>query len=250
MSIWSWLWRKKADDKPPAMADYIESGCPACRSRRALVWRRDLRIGHIYDCRRCDAAWYLWPEWPFKEPLDPTALPLIEVWNAAPVTLDAEMRVTLKAIGASPTHPTPRNRETPCAVTTVSGEYFPCAILRQQNYAPYWISGKEWRLATEIAELGPSPYALPLEVRTSTFYAPEIQKNYRPTLIVMPDGHYFEGEGPEVFMVHSHYDAATARVADSQALPPGETAGYVPLPKEVVRFVADPWEPLERRQTA
>lgn len=227
------------------MSDYIESGCPACGSHKPLVWQRDLRIGHIYTCPRCDKAWYLWSERPFRQPLDPAAMPLVEEWNAAPVMLDEAMRAILKEIGASPTHPTPRNRETPCAVTTVANEHFSCAILRQQNYAPCWVSGKKWRLATEIAELGPSPFALPLDVRTSTFHAPEIQKNYNPTLIEMPDGQFFSGEGPEVFMVHPAYDATTARIADRQELPPGKTADYIPLPEEIVYFVADFWEPLD-----
>lgn len=171
-------------------------------------------------------------------------MPLIEEWNAAPIRLDEKTRAVLKSIGASPTHPTPRNRETPCAVTTVSGEYHACAILRQQNYAPYLVDGREWRLATHIAEIRPSPFALPLEVRTSTFHAPEIQKNHRPSLMVMPDGRFFAGEGPEVFMVHPDYDAASAKMADPHDLPSDETAEYVPQAQNVVYLVADPWEPL------
>lgn len=238
MPLWSWLWGK-ADKKSPAMSDYVASGCSRCGGRTSLIWRRDLRIGHLYECGRCGTRWYLWAEWPFRVELDPAALPLIEEWNAAPVSLGKEMRATLKRIGASPTHPTPRNRETPCAVTTAGGEDFPCAILRQQDHAPIGERGKKWRLATEIAELRPSPFALPLPVRTATFHAPEIQKNHSPSLIVMPDGRFFAAEGPEVFMVHPDYDAASAKMADRDGIPPGEIAEFVPLPKEVAYFVAD-----------
>jgi hypothetical protein len=64
----------------------------------------------------------------------------------------------------------------------------------------------------------------------------------------MPDGHFFEGEGPEVFMVHPDYEAADAKVADPQELPAGQSAGYVPQADDVAVFVADPWESLEPRR--
>lgn len=243
MSIMSWF-RRRSRGQLSRVEEAVQRGCWKCRSTKPLVWQRDLRIGHLYTCPQCDAVWHVWDDWPNTGQVEPGDIPLIEAWNAEPVTLEPEMRTTLRRIGASATHPTPANNETPCAVTTRSGEHFDCAIVREQDYAPYGGAKKNWRLANEIAKLEPSAFALPLEVREGTGNAPDVYKNVYYAEFVMPDGRCFSCQGLEVFLVHPDYRATDAKMWPRDDWGKAQSAGPILRPDNVAYFIADPFQPL------
>lgn len=78
-----------------------------------------------------------------------------------------------------------------------SGERIDTAIVSLQRDAPveHW---RPARLASEIAEVYPSPYALPLDVCIAGAGAPERAMGFSPSLIEMPDGKRFTLNGPPI----------------------------------------------------
>ncbi|QLC20891.1 hypothetical protein HFP51_01040 [Parasphingopyxis sp. CP4] len=201
-----------------------------------------MRIGAVYYCRKCDVHYHVSPDGSERIRMTAEDSPLAEQWNAAPLVLKPEMQAALIAIGASPTHPTPPNRETPCAVTTSAGEHFPCAIVREQAYPPLHYSRHPLRLGSEIAKVEPSPYALPLKVRRSTASPVEVYKNVYETEIVMPDGSWLSGGGSEVFLADPDYDATTAMVPPrGKERPKDARHGNITQQEAIMVFIVDPF---------
>lgn len=216
--------------------------CSACNSRRPLAKVREMRIGTVYHCPKCDVHFHISPDDAERMIIPAADSPLVAEWNAAPLTLQPEDQALLIQIGASPTHPSPSNRETPCAVTTKSGEHFPCAIVREQAYPPCHYSAHPLRLGSEIANVEPSPYALPLKVRRSTASPAEVYKNVYESEIVMPDGTWLSGGGSEIFLVDPDYDATTAMVPPRGKEPPkGARHGHITQPEAIMVFIVDPF---------
>ena len=130
-------------------------------------------------------------------------LELIERWNEGPIVLRADHVTALEAIGPTPSDPYGNQRglrETPCAVTTVTGERIDLAIVSVQRHAPFehW---RSYRLANEMAEVHPSRYALPLEVRVATSRARELRMGFAPTIAKLPTGERVAFNGPQNFFV-------------------------------------------------
>lgn len=204
------------------------SGCRACGAGSVISFdwqyaqtapqaehRRDvsifirpapLRYGTLYECRSCGQPWYL-----FGDPASMSFVPkerveLIRRWNEREIVLSTGHAAQLQAIGRTPPD-VYGNRsqfhETPCAVTTVQGEQLDLSVISIQQHAPYE-ERRAYRLATDIAEIRPSPSALPLSIRVATSRAEEARMGFAPTLVELPSGdlialnwtqHFFVREG-------------------------------------------------------
>jgi hypothetical protein len=206
-----------------------------------FVKRSDLRSGTLYECRACGHSWYLHGRPAFMHYVPRDRLDLIQSWNQQPITLPPTQRQVLARIGPTP----PAGRygvaqgltETPCAVRTVQGERFETAMVTTQQHAPVetW---RRYRLATDIAEILPSPYTLPLPIRIATAKAKEISMGFAPTGVALPDGRRWALNGRQSFFLED--GVSTTDLVLFRYRP--ERAGALPIHVEhddVVHFVAD-----------
>jgi len=167
-------------------------------------------------------------------------LPLIERWNDKPILLPAGQRAVLAAIGETPPDLYGNGRqyrETPCAVTTVKGEKIDTAIVSVQCHAPFeeW---RDYRLASEIAEIAPSPHALPLDVRIACSKAEETHMGFSPTTVELPNGQAVVLNGTPSFFVGGNINAAQIKLSPKAGR--GELPPIHQGTDKIVYFVADP----------
>ena len=209
---------------PNASADGKPQACGSCKTGALLSFRWDsaslgpfelpdrsvfarpaeLRYGTLYECIACGQPWYLHGNPSFMHVVPRDRMDLIRRWNEQPVTFSREHLRALEAIGATPQSPgSPKGiTETPCAVATSTGERFETAIVSVQLHAPFE-SWRVCRLATDIADIQPSPFALPLRVRAATAKAKEVSMNFAPTIVELPDGRRWTLNGRQSFFVQN-----------------------------------------------
>jgi hypothetical protein len=199
-----------------------------------------LRFGSLYECGVCGQPWYLYGDPPFMNFVPPARMELIRRWNESEIALAPEHVRKLKAIG-----PTPPdiygNRsqycEVPCAVTTVDGARIELAVVSVQRHAPF----ERWRtcrLASEIAEVEPSWYALPQSVRVAASRAQEIRMGFAPTMVELPSGKAIALNWSQHFLVRPGTSAGDVRLSKrgiDMRMPPEVYNGT----KDDVYFVAD-----------
>jgi hypothetical protein len=152
-----------------------------------FVALKALRWGTLFQCRSCAQPWYLDGSEQFIHYVPRDRLPLIEQWNHAPIRLSAEVVSKLVEFGRTP----PANftwglqyHETPCAVLAHDGERIDPAMVSIQKHAPFE-RYRTCRLASEIADVSPSTFALPLRVRVATSQAREIAMGSWPTVVAL-----------------------------------------------------------------
>lgn len=200
-----------------------------------------LRYGTLYRCKYCGQSWYLHGSPAFMSAVPANRLPLIKRWNENPILLSAHHRSQLEAIGATPPDLYGNGsefHETPCSVTTLDGERIETAMVSEQLHAPFE-EERSCRLATEIAELVPSPYALPLEVRVDCSKAEEVRMGFSPTLVLLPNGEVLELNGRNSFLVQGDCRAADVKLSPLWFKYRDRAIGYHGREK-IVYFVADP----------
>lgn len=199
-----------------------------------------LRYGTLYKCRSCGQPWYLAGEPAFMNFVPRNRRDLINQWNEREIVIASSHAAQLAAIGRTPPD-IYGNRsqycEIPCTVTTAQGQKIEKAVVSLQRHAPF----EEWRdcrLATEIAEISPSPYALPLPVRVATSKADEIRMGFAPTMVTLSNGELLALNWSQHFLVRDGIDASkvtlTATRVDMMNLPAVYNG-----PKDVVYFIAD-----------
>ena len=208
--------------------------------RHVFVLDRPLRSGALYRCGACHAVWYLDANERMMGAVSDERLPLVLRWNEAPIVLSDTIFGKLKEIGETPPDRYGNGREyseTPCGVVTKAGERIDIAIVSLQQHAPY----EEWRiyrLASEIGDIYPSRYALPLEVREATSQAQEVRMGFAPTAIEFPDGDAFVLNWRTNFFLKSGYRADQAIVSEPQRAP-REMPAVITDPAGTIYFVAD-----------
>lgn len=164
----------------------------------------------------------------------PAKFDLLMEWSQGPVTLTARQMEQLSAIGYVAKHQ--GRREYPCSITTKRGEVYDTAVMTIQADPP--LDGDS-RLASNILEIRPSPYALPLDVRVACSRALEVANGFAPTTIELPTGEDIVVNSEEMFIVRDDCDVTQARLSAEGARP---TRRYWERPAELIWFVADPWE--------
>jgi len=200
-----------------------------------------LRHGALYRCCVCSRLWHLDAAGLMMSVVSEDRLPLVRAWSQAPIRLPEAVQSVLEAIGETPPDIYGSGAgyvQTPCTVITKAGERVDLAIVSRQEGAPIE-PHRPPRLASDIAEVRPSPFALPLAVRQATARAEELRTGFAPTLIEMPDGARFALNFTQHFLTGTRYDAGSARLA-----PAAEGVPRLPqpvrAPEGVVYFIADP----------
>ena len=197
-----------------------------------------LRRGTLYRCRICGQPWHLNANGRWMSIVPEDRLPLIRAWDSAPIKLPDAVTTKLEEIGSTLADQYFGGEfvETPCGVVLHTGDRIDLAIVSIQQDAPVeeW---RDYRLGSEIADVYPSPFALPLEVRRASAEANERAMGFAPSLIVMPDGQRFTLNGPTHFLTEPGYRAPEARIC-------AEDIGFSELPpiasqQDAIHFVAD-----------
>lgn len=199
-----------------------------------------LRFGALYECQVCAQPWYLCGEPAFMNFVQRERVDLIQRWNAQEITVPLQQAAQLKAIGHTPPDVYGNGsqyREFPCAVTTTDGATIDRAIVSLQRHAPFE-EGRNARLATDIAEIRPSPFALPLTVRVATSKASEVRMCFAPTLVELPNGEVNVLNWSEHFFVKPGIQAG-AIVLSRQRINMEKLPPIYQGPSDTVYFVAD-----------
>lgn len=205
---------------------------------------KPLRYGTLYRCKACGQPWYLHGEPAFMSFVPRERLPLIQRWNEQPILLPPEHLSELQRIGRTPPDQYGNGRqfhETPCAVTTLQGEPIEIAVVSMQRHAPFerW---RDYRLASEIAQIRPSPYALRLSVRVASSQADEVAMGFAPTFVELPDSEVMALNGTQHFFVQEGCDATDIFLYRRPLKQPGKGKKYPPVysgTNGIVYFVAD-----------
>ncbi len=210
------------------------------RDLSVFVKPRQLRYGTIYRCNVCDAAWYLFgiPEIMHAVPIE--RLKLIEEWNSSPISLPKDCLAILQTIGRTPFDQYGNGseyNETPCTVTTKIGEEIDLAVVSFQNHAPFEES-RNYRLASEVKSIKPSPFTLPLTVRTATAKADEYRMGFAPTLIEQPGKGLVVLNWTHHFLKKKGYDACKFKISKHSLNMDNLPAIYSGTPG-IVYFIAD-----------
>jgi hypothetical protein len=222
----------------------------AKRDLTIFIKPQALRWGTLFRCASCDQPWYLDGEARFMNFVPRDRIHLIAEWNEHKLLLKPEHLTKLEMIGRTPPDVFGNGaqfHETPCGVLTKSGERVDLAIVSLQKHAPFedW---RHYRLASEIEDIYPSPYALPLPVRIATSNADESRMGFAPTLVDLPCGKTVILNWTQNFLVRDGCDAS-AVVVSRQQLDVKNLPAIQPPPKNVTHFVADPpteWETEKR----
>ncbi len=215
---------------------------PEDRARTSVfsIWR-PLRRGQLYRCSVCQEVWHLDGNAETMTYVEEERLLLVLKWNNEPISIPTAIVADLELIGPTPPDTYGNGRErrvTPCTIETRSGEVFELAMVCVQPDAPVQ-SYLQFRLGSEIAKVGTSRFALPLEVRRESSRAPEMRMDFSPSLIEMPDGMRFVLNGMTNFMAVDGYDATEASVASGNYFNEDPRPTLLQTPEGVVYFIVD-----------
>lgn len=236
--LMSFNWARANDHGPRGD---LKPGGFTSPGRSAFDVSQPLRHGTLYRCKACGRSWYLDGDTDMMSLVPEDRVSLILAWNQHAIFLSKGISAKLDAIGRTPPDKYGNGREyreIPCGVITTSGEHVDLAIVSFQSHAPFepW---RHCRLGSEISDVYPSPYALPLPVRIATSEADETRMGLAPTVIEMPNDRLFILNWRPNFLVKDGLRAGDARVS-RRRLGSGETPEIVSAPtKEVVYFIVD-----------
>lgn len=212
----------------------------ARRDLSIFVSPQEMRWGTLFQCSSCGQPWYLDGNAQFMNFVPRERIGLIEEWNDHPIFIGSEHLAKLEEIGRTPPDLYGNGAqfyETPCGVVTKSGERIDLAIVSIQRHAPFedW---RQYRLASEIETIYPSPYALPLPVRIATSRADEIRMGFAPTLVELPNEQAIILNWTQNFFVQEGCDANTIVLSEKRLDMKSPPEIYSP-PKNITYFVAD-----------
>jgi len=138
---------------------------------RTLLEKKSLKSGFLFECPTCGQKWHLDSVREIMTVIPRDKVALVEKWDSAPSFLAPRLFEKAKAIGATAAHRNSLDQdyaEVPCRVLTHQGETIDKCLLSFRKGPPLENYGNSIRLAQEIADIHPSDYALPREVRTAS----------------------------------------------------------------------------------
>ena len=194
-----------------------QPGCPACdggwrtvqfswklaleeplgewgRYPRSLLRTRSLKKGFLYLCPACGQQWYLDDAMQVMSVLPDEKVKLLQEWDSAPLDLTPALFEKAKAIGAIGAHPLSGERdfaEVPCRALTFGNQWVDKCLLSFKTAPPTTSYQKKILFLKDIADIEPSEYALPLEVRAATCRSVETRTGFAPTYIESSKGRRF-----------------------------------------------------------
>ena len=135
---------------------------------RTLLKKKQMRLGLLYGCPVCAQDWYLDTRAEKMSMVPRDKLPMLEKWGSMPQVLPPQLWDKAKAIGATPAHVLSTENEfseIPCKVRTQNGELIEKSILSFHTAPPLEPYQEKIHFFTDIVDIEPSDFALPLEIR-------------------------------------------------------------------------------------
>jgi hypothetical protein len=209
----------------------------------------ELKKGTLFQCKSCGSHWYLDSDDQFMNHVKDEKLKIISLWSNSEQKLSIEQSEELRIIGSTPPDlygNGSKFEQTPCQIKTKDGEIFECAIVSVQEHAPFedW---RTYRLASEIDEISPSPYALPLEVRLATTQADEIRMGFAPTLVELSNGKRMILNWTTNFLKVAGVEAPATKVC-SERVSTSNMPEIYQANEKTVYFIADP--PIQKEKAS
>jgi hypothetical protein len=172
----------------------LERPCPTCRldtiEGALLADFPELRpvepwkYGHLYQCSNCGRQWFLHEHKQRISRIHDQLLPLAHHWNQHHLVIEPGILNTLASIGGVADY----YNDTiaiPCTVKDVIGNVQEKAIVLVSRQPPYfWYKPQAVHWADAMRSAGPSPFALPLDVRRATAHKSEESMGFAPVGIV------------------------------------------------------------------
>jgi hypothetical protein len=210
------------------------------RDKSIYINHLPLKSGTLFECKACGTHWYLDSEEHFMNHVKESKIQLIHEWSSSVILFTEAQKSILGQIGSTLLHGYygSQSNETPCSVKTKSGEVLDLSIITIQKHAPFedW---RSYRLASEIEEITPSQYALPLKVRKATSQAGEIRMGFAPTLVSLSNNQELILHWGQTFLKKTGVKANETKVCKRRINLSNMPEVYS-LNEEVVYFIADP----------
>jgi hypothetical protein len=147
------------------------------------IWK----FGHLYQCSRCSCYWFLPEHKQYTQRIHYSLLPLAHHWNQTPLPLNSSTLSVLAKIGG--VEGSKNCISIPCAVKNVSGGCHDKAVVLISKEPPcFWYEPPIVHWADELANINPSPFALPLDVRKASSRKMEVSMGFAPVGIVDRQG--------------------------------------------------------------
>jgi hypothetical protein len=197
--------------------DSLQLGCPVCdrgdttvrfnwklsletpegeygRYTRTLFEKKALKAGRLFECPTCQRSWYLEGSWEMMCLVPEDKLSLVEEWGSAPLNLPPELMAKAGDIGATPSHQLSGEKnyaEVPCKVLTRQGDWIDKCLLAFKLSPPMEEYFLPARLFKDVADIQPSDYALPLEVRSASSLSAQVRPGRATTDVETAEGRRF-----------------------------------------------------------
>jgi len=159
--------------------------------RKHLEVDMKLKSGKLLRCGLCGQGWYLDAADTMATRVPRNRESLLRDWNARSLVLSPDHRAAVSAIGAIGADHYGNGRgylHVPCAIDWAEGTTSDPCMLLITGLPPISETQEHVRLFEEVANLHPSDFALPLDVRRATRMADELHMGWAPTWVEDPIG--------------------------------------------------------------
>lgn len=138
---------------------------------QTLQEEKALRAGFLFQCPTCPQRWYLDPAREIMSAVPPERFELLLRWGSAPLSLSPVLLDKISLIGATPAHTLSAEKnyaEVPCRVRTAQGGWIDRCLVVFKAPPPLETFYKKVHLASDIADIEPSEFALAHPIRFNT----------------------------------------------------------------------------------
>jgi hypothetical protein len=204
-----------------------------------------LKSGYLFKCGACGQKWWLSPERETMVFIPRDRLMLLERWSSQALALSPPLLAKARSIGATPGHHLATRRdhaEVPCRVRTQGGEELDKCLIVFGTDPPLGPSTKVPRLADEIADILPSPFALPKEVRLATTRSELDPRGRAPTWVLAPGERMLLLDWVVNFLDRRGLEGSSVRLAPKGTKGPKGRMPRCQEPEDLTVFLAD-WGP-------
>jgi hypothetical protein len=247
--------------------DSLQLGCPTCdrgdrivrfnwklsletpegefgRYTRTLFEKKTLKAGRLFECPTCQRPWYLEGSGEMMSLVPEDRRSLLEEWGSTPLNLSPELMEKAGEIGATPAHQLSGEKnyaEVPCKVLTRQGEWMDKCLLAFKSSPPLEDYPLPSRLLKDVADIQPSDYALPLEIRSASSLSVQDKLGRATTLVESAESRRFQLNWTVNFFDREGIPGKDLRLAVGK---PKRAKGRVPLaaePLEQITFFFGDW---------
>jgi hypothetical protein len=188
----------------------------------ALTHMCELRLGSLWTCRYCDYRFWLDDQKKIMAGIPPKNRASFERWSRTPPVLTPKNYALLEALQPLETHK--GCRDVPASVRFNGYSQFSTALIRIEANPQilFWIE-ENIRIAPDIVEIAPSPYALPYSVREATHSTRSIEYpdgfcEFEQSAIQSPAGRVFLVDGLENFFAYRGFRGPQMKLRTNPSL--------------------------------